>query len=215
MLRRCYGMANFFPSEIQQDARQLDAEAFARTFREPLVLVVRLPREGGLELLDALSKTLDGRQTASVRPVASMDFNTQVVSAQELRLLTGAARESRPRVSSIPPPSAGAPGDYVVRLRKRGDVDAAYADRVSVGRAVNKDLVLRHGSISKFHAWFQIDEVGEVSLTDAGSKNGTTLNGEALSPRMPVMVSDGDRIRFGSIDVLACAPGRLWRLCRR
>jgi len=208
-------MANFFPSEIQQDALQLDTDAFARGFREPLVLVVRLPREGGLELLDALSKTLEGRRTASVRPVASMDFNTQVVSPEELRRITGAAGERRPRVSSIPPPSAGAPGDYIVRLRKRSDGDTAYVDRVSVGRAMNKDIVLRHGSISKFHAWFQIDEVGEVSLTDAESKNGSKLNGEALSPRVPVMVSDGDRIRFGSIDVLACAPSRLWRLCRR
>ncbi len=95
---------------------------------------------------------------------------------------------------------------FVIALGKRGD--STYADRISVGRALNKDIVLRDASISKFHAWFETAN-GEWTLTDAGSTNGTRVNGVALSARQTVALTTGDTIRFGSIECVLCTPGLL------
>jgi hypothetical protein len=99
----------------------------------------------------------------------------------------------------------------VFEVGKRGDLSSAYPNRISIGRASNKDIVLRHTSVSKFHAWFGVDDSGDLYLTDAGSTNHTFVNGKPLDPRAPEPVPPGTLVRFGSIDALvADAPG-LWR----
>jgi hypothetical protein len=206
-------MPSLYPPEIQNAARDLDASGFVDGFGEPLVAVVRLPEEGGAEVLETLASTLRDLKTRSVRPIPAMDFNTQIVSPERLRDL------APPRVgrSGVLPRGSGplAQADhYAVRLRKRSDVDAAFSQRVSVGRATNKDIVLRHKSISKFHAWFEIDENGEVYVADAGSKNGTKVNDTRLAVREPSVVTAGDIVTFGSVEVLMCTPEQLWRLSR-
>jgi hypothetical protein len=100
---------------------------------------------------------------------------------------------------------------FAVLLRKRVGGDTAYKDRISVGRARNKDIVLRHPSVSKFHGWFEVDAEGGAYFTEAGSKNGTRINGKILSPREQVALHLGDTIRFGSVDVLSCSPAALWK----
>ena len=127
-----------------------------------------------------------------------------------------------PRVLALPGRPALAPGEaealakivsrgphFALPLRKRSDSEALYADRISVGRARNKDIVLRHSSISKFHAWFESDAEG-LLVADADSKNLTRLNGERLSPSEKVRVRSGDVVRFGAIDCVLCSPSVLW-----
>jgi pSer/pThr/pTyr-binding forkhead associated (FHA) protein len=99
---------------------------------------------------------------------------------------------------------------FGVPLEKRPGAETAFADRISVGRAVNKDIVLRDGSVSKFHAWFELDEEVGFYLTDAGSKNLTLVNGVALEPRKRVAVAPGDSSRFGSINACVCEPAELF-----
>jgi pSer/pThr/pTyr-binding forkhead associated (FHA) protein len=102
---------------------------------------------------------------------------------------------------------------YIVRLRKRAEGEVAYADRVSVGRAVSADVVLRHQSVSKFHAYFRLEK-DTWQLSDAASKNGSQLNGIPLVDREPQPLRPGDRIRFGSIDVIFFDASTLWRALR-
>jgi pSer/pThr/pTyr-binding forkhead associated (FHA) protein len=99
-------------------------------------------------------------------------------------------------------------------LRKRADVDTAFVDRISVGRARNKDIVLRHGSISKFHGWFQVDEANTVYFADAGSKNGTRVDGTLVAPRAPMELRAGSRITLGRIELSYCPTELLWRSLR-
>ena len=103
---------------------------------------------------------------------------------------------------------------FALPLRKREDMDSVSSDRISVGRARNKDLVFRHVSVSKFHAWFQSEPSGEFTLTDAGSKNLTRVNGDALLPREAKVIVPGDKIRFGSVACVVCSPETLWTVVR-
>jgi pSer/pThr/pTyr-binding forkhead associated (FHA) protein len=102
----------------------------------------------------------------------------------------------------------------VVPLSKRTDVDAVFGERVSIGRALNKDIVLRHTSISKFHAYFHQSEPDRCVLADADSKNGTLVNGTRLKPKDPIEVASGDRVIFGSISTIVLDARALWRVLR-
>jgi hypothetical protein len=99
---------------------------------------------------------------------------------------------------------------FVVPLRKRDDSDAS-ADRISVGRARNMDIVLRHASVSKFHAWFEMDESGAFFVKDGASKNATRVNNERIAARGAHAVGPGDAVRFGSVDCIICSASALYR----
>ena len=83
----------------------------------------------------------------------------------------------------------------------------------ALGRGLSADIILRHSSISKCHA-FVGKEDGVWHVVDADSKNGTSLNGARLAPRRRKALSVGDQISFGSIDALFLDAGTLWRVLR-
>lgn len=88
-------------------------------------------------------------------------------------------------------------GRQVQAIHKR---TAVFRDIVTVGRTANNDIVLSHSMVSKFHAWFRTQEDGALVLVDAGSRNGTTLDGRRLTPKVPVEVSSGAVVRFGTVE---------------
>ena len=52
--------------------------------------------------------------------------------------------------------------------------------------------------VSKSHAFLEIAATGEgCSLVDIGSKNGTLLNDNELTPQQDYPLADGDEISFG------------------
>lgn len=82
-----------------------------------------------------------------------------------------------------------------------------WARRISVGRATNNDLIIRHESVSKLHAHFhygtmvRLDESHNATLMldDVGSANGTRVNDKPLKRDMARPVYVNDRIAFGEI----------------
>jgi len=102
---------------------------------------------------------------------------------------------------------------FAISLDKRVH-DATYGDRISIGRARNKDIVLRHASISKFHAWIERDAQGRWCLADAGSKNGTRANANEVQAREPIAIKTGDVLRFGSVEAMVCSCETLWKAVR-
>lgn len=61
------------------------------------------------------------------------------------------------------------------------------------GRSTGANLRIDHPSISRQH--FAIGAVhGKWTVSDLGSRHGTTLNGTKLQPRQPVALRNGDRI---------------------
>jgi hypothetical protein len=89
-------------------------------------------------------------------------------------------------------------------------VIGTFPNMITLGRTSNNDIVVPDVSISKFHAWFQ--RLGDrVEVGDAGSKNGTAVNGETLPPRgARVALKSGDRIRFARVEVTYLDPGAAW-----
>lgn len=82
------------------------------------------------------------------------------------------------------------------RIAKRSG--ASFNEKVTVGRTLNNDIVLRHGSVSKFHAYFTAGDVRiEYHITDVGSMNGTFVNDIRLTPMKKTEVHFGDKVSIG------------------
>ena len=117
-------------------------------------------------------------------------------------------------------PAAMKPGPFLVAVRKKKSNE--WMRWVSLGRAPNNDVVLRHSSISKLHARIHLEssskltvETQEYWMIDAGSAQGTSVNGRMLSTSNPLRLKSGDRIRFGAIDCQFLDSGMLYDLLRR
>src|SRR5512140_1991998 len=67
---------------------------------------------------------------------------------------------------------------------------------VIIGRQAGSDLQLDHQQVSRRHAAIHCAPT-ECSLEDLGSANGTRLNGQNLTPNVPVPLKPGDSIQIG------------------
>ncbi len=77
--------------------------------------------------------------------------------------------------------------------------DALIAGVTTFGRRAENTVVLRDDPyISGAHAQI-IADGGTFRLTDLGSTNGTTLNGERMAPNEPATLQPGDRIGIGGL----------------
>ncbi len=84
-----------------------------------------------------------------------------------------------------------------------------WRGRISIGRARSNDLALPSAAVSKLHAHFTVDEDGSVRVTDAGSHNGTMLNGKRLVSGEPVLLTPGDRLELGNVKAVFHTPQSL------
>lgn len=71
---------------------------------------------------------------------------------------------------------------------------------VTLGRGPDNDLVIPHPTISRFHAYFSFTDDGRVALTDAGSRNGTRINGSRLKVKWTASLMPGDKLIFGELE---------------
>jgi hypothetical protein len=200
------------PAEFVDVAVSRERVRFNALYGDTQLLLVKIP-EAGMELEAGLGAST---VSPSLRPQSAaepLQFHTVVHSTPFRADASGAATapEEDPTVLVRMLRKAR---HFVVPLRKRTDGDALFMDRISVGRARNKDIVLRHGSVSKFHAWFEMDPEQGLRVADADSKNQTFVNGEALRPKGPRRISPGDTIRFGSVETVLCSAGALWAAVR-
>lgn len=65
----------------------------------------------------------------------------------------------------------------------------------TVGR-LNADVLLSDPSVSRSHARITVQN-GTVTVEDVGSTNGTFVNGQRLTPQVPVPLTDGAEVTFG------------------
>jgi hypothetical protein len=97
---------------------------------------------------------------------------------------------------------------------KKAPGNTTFLHTVLVGRASTNDVVLSHTSVSKLHARIQISRDGVV-ISDAGSSNGTIVNGDQLRSGEEVGLASGDLLRFGSVALQIFAPEQLHSILTR
>jgi pSer/pThr/pTyr-binding forkhead associated (FHA) protein len=83
---------------------------------------------------------------------------------------------------------------------------------VTLGRLVSNDIVIAEASISKVHASFNLEPGVDATITDLGSRNGTTVNGRRVQPHTPLAISFGDPIVVGGVAVTLIGAGALWEI---
>lgn len=113
-----------------------------------------------------------------------------------------------PPAAAAPAPSAGATGaegagplaKFVVRSGDlKGQRLIVKVPIVNIGRADYCDLVIPDDSVSSQHAKLTRRE-GVWVLTDLGSTNGTTVDGERIEGDIPI--APGARVRFGDVQLV-------------
>ncbi|MCE9577378.1 MAG: FHA domain-containing protein [Deltaproteobacteria bacterium] len=77
---------------------------------------------------------------------------------------------------------------------------ASFPDMITIGRTANNDIVLRDVTVSRLHAFFRRRDDRWV-VADAGSKNGTAVEGEPLLPRRERDVGSGTGVRIGDLEL--------------
>lgn len=100
----------------------------------------------------------------------------------------------------------------VARVKKRPGANP-FRHMVTVGRADTNDIQVKAGEVSKFHAYLTLDAAG-VSLTDAGSTNGTAVNDVALEAKSPRKLTPGDQVSLGGVLVTYHDPTSLYEFLR-
>jgi len=109
--------------------------------------------------------------------------------------------------AAAPAASSGKTCVLILRAVDRqlyGDLRAQLGgaeSRVGVGRSQDNALCLHDVTVSSFHAAFTLAPNGNLLLTDLGSSNGTFVNDVRLSEGDKTIVRDGDKLRFGDIEM--------------
>lgn len=116
--------------------------------------------------------------------------------------------------SGVGLPILGGSESIVFPVRKTRE--NAFPRGVTIGRTGNNDAVLDDPSVSRFHAWIARDPQAPSTwqLVDAGSHNGTLLEGVALTPKKPVTLQNGARLTVGRIKLTFLLPEGLLDLLR-
>ena len=208
--------SNLLPAELVRQALTLGPTGFGLLYPDNRLLLIRLPHDND-ELQEGLTSSVG--KDASDLPPPRLEFHTERSSE-----ITGLFRVDKG--GSGPKIDDSTNGEiwkallaesrfFAVPIRKRAGADAMSSNRISVGRARNKDIVLRHRSVSKFHGWFHVDRVHGLCFMDTGSKNGTRLNDKIVEGRTLVGVRPGDRLRIGRVEAIVCTPAALWNALHR
>jgi hypothetical protein len=104
----------------------------------------------------------------------------------------------------------------VVPLKKRSEANA-FTSMITIGRSRNNDVVIPYEGVSKFHAYLTVDpKSGSVTITDAGSSNGTTVRGLKLEARTQrAVLAPGDDISLGDLKLTFLDPPAFYQLLRQ
>jgi len=212
-------LAHWKPREMLLNARQQTLDEFAAECETPYLLVIKLddpnselavglatqePRDQGRDGLGFrtvqrnISSVIESLEAAKKAKEVGLEHNDRLHASPRPNGPTGASRLTPDLMRAF---------CHVLPLRKRSE--AAFLRSVSVGRARNHDIVLRHRSVSKFHGSFDFDEQGRLFVRDANSSNHTFVNGRQVTERAEV--HPGDNVQFGSVETHLCTAEDFWR----
>lgn len=196
--------------EVVRSAAHLSEPTFHGRFGGAPLLAVGV-NEGQEPLARGLELSLRDDEAPNSRTLGNLALFTDTTTENQI----ASWPPSRGPACGVDPAEFGRLGKvsiYVLPLRKRVIAQGERADRITIGRALSEDIVLRHASVSKFHAYLQSVGSGGHALVDDESKNGTRVNGVALAAHRPLVLRPGDRVAFGCVQALFLDAASLWEL---
>jgi len=197
-----------FPKELYDSLLVETRNQFALRFEDTFLLAVRMSGLGE-ELLHGLEECYAEATGRWVQRGGVTGAQTMVAPISEAFIQAAARPVERSTFDGDALRAILNDGTYFVTpLRKRaGDL---ASERLTVGRSRQADIILRHRSVSKGHAWMEFDESELYYVCDTDSTNNTQLNGRVLDSEVLERFGPGDRIRFGEVETVVCAAAVLW-----
>jgi pSer/pThr/pTyr-binding forkhead associated (FHA) protein len=196
------------PVGLSQSLLTRGRSTFAKAYADTLLLLIRV--DANADLRAGLLPTPEDGPSGAYLPKRHLEYQTEAHTPEMLRALLASAELSREQQIQTIADALSNGQHAAVELRKRPGADQISLERISLGRASNKDIVLRDASVSKFHAWFELFEDRDFGVADGGSTNLTRVNGSPLAPRQLVHLTPGDRLQFGSVSAVLCEAEALW-----
>ena len=152
---------------------------------------------------DRMALELGGWVLVGPRPAEENDeWSFRTLSTRTLRDETG-------KVEAILDPM------FVVYPLRKARPDGPFRNTILVGRSRTNDVCIAHSSVSKLHARIRISDLGALFVSDAGSSNGTTLDGAALAADVERPISNGAHLNFGACAMQAFTPERFASILAR
>lgn len=201
-------LARWQPRELISNARTLSLADFMLRCEAAYMLVVMI-EAGDPELAHGL-------QVSREKPADLEGLGFRTETRELTATLAGEVTMRRPgpvfseQTAERLPLGLSRASCHVVPVCKRSAV--SFLHQVSVGRARNHDIVLRHRSVSKFHAWLEVSQEARLFVKDCDSSNHTYVNATKISDRAELL--PGDTVKFGSVEARVCTSEGLWRLMR-
>lgn len=205
-------MDNWQPIEFIRETSQQSLQVFLATNENCPFLLVLLDGPNS-----ELAKGLQALELSRAEP-DTLVFNTSlqhVDFAKTAEVYATAAEQiaERKRMGKLDGKSLDRIPDsllrvpcHVVPIRKRSE--GSFLQNVSIGRARNNDIVLRHAGVSKFHASIEVQDGPRLIVRDSESRNHTYIDGQLVVNRVEVL--PGQMIRFGSVDARICSGEVIW-----
>ena len=119
--------------------------------------------------------------SSSARPKEDLGLRTSVYDL-----------DAKATVDDSPEALAETPAAEVVKRQIN-----AFGLGITVGRTRNNDLWIDDQRISRFHAYFRLQDGSSWMLADAGSRNGTFVDGVQLDSRRPRPLPERAWLDFG------------------
>ncbi|MFP2925220.1 FHA domain-containing protein [Pyxidicoccus sp. 3LG] len=111
---------------------------------------------------------------------------------------------------SYRPGARASPEPLIYEVRPGLRFSAGDDSRVTVGRDAGCDIFLPHPTVSRLHASFRQDPpTGAWTLIDAGSQNGTFLDGVLIIPGRSSPLPGRASLRLGRAELLFLQPAAL------
>ena len=198
-------LKNTWPDEVREAAAQKSLDEFLALYGDAPLLVFHLNDVGHEVAVGFAVTALRDEASIPLEPTLA----TRLGGAAQSGIASTSARALETDRSLIDLLAGGR--RFVVPMRKRITAESLSPDRVSLGRAPNRDIVIRDPTVSKFQAWFEVDTAGTFFVCDAQSKNPTRLNDRPILGA-PALLQPGDTLRFGRIDATLASPRALWRV---
>lgn len=196
----------WYPKSLVRQAAHRPLGAFAAGLNARFLLVVVLDADASeLALgLRAPDPQRAGEDVSFVTREAALNTSSHASAPAERPSLAS------PQTDRLPPELLRQPC-HVVPIAKR-DPDS-FLKHVSVGRARNHDIVLRHNSVSKFHGWFELPDDGRLFVKDCDSSNHILVDGQRVNQRSEVQ--PGQTVSFGLVECRVCSPQSIWAVLQR